>query len=257
MGQNSNKTLLSRYIVWVTARHHIVLDMNRQSTRVVITTLAWLSLGIMSPPAQANLVRYEFTVEILPDPTLNKPLLGSRGNGFFIFDDSLTPYVAYDGVSHYSVSEVRFDFLGRTYTENDDVGFNLCPEISCPSVEFENNVFLGLNYFVDSPSPTEAGFFFHGVEQPVIRDNFTAGRGAKTERSSTNPTSGGSIGTGFGGDRGLSSGRVTYTLVSNNPEPQPVPETTSVFGLLTLSTMSSFALRHNSKRRMKQPTKKK
>ncbi|HAX78552.1 MAG TPA: hypothetical protein DCY88_22645 [Cyanobacteria bacterium UBA11372] len=175
-------------------------------------------------PANAALIKYNFNVEILPIPNVPQPLLGSRGTGFFTYDNAAAPVVVPLGISYFAVNQLEFNFLGTTYTASDDVGVvSEIPGIRFPSVVLRNNVFEGLSYVVDSKTNTDVGFYFAptGVNTSI----FVAGRGAKAGREfTTSFLSSSLLSTG----EGLSEGEVTYSLV------QSVPEPGLVFGLSVL-----------------------
>jgi hypothetical protein len=203
--------------------------MIRISQALTLAAGAALSFVVIeASPARADLVRYDFTVEILPVPDLFQPLLGTRGTGFFSYDDEAPPIFDAFGVEYVGVNEIEFNFLGTTYTASDDVGLAGGPSgIPYPSVALVDGVFTGLNYVVTSPSSAEAGFLFNasgGATPP-----FFAGRGAIATRDFiSNPVS--AAGLSSGGE-GLSEGQVTYTLAQSVPEPSPIGGTLLVLGL--------------------------
>lgn len=197
---------------------------------MAVGTLA-TCLGVFEvEPIHAATFGYEFVVEILPQPGVEQPLEGSKGFGFFTFDDASEPVVDPFGVSYFPVDELRFNFLGNTYTAEDDVGLSQETEIPYPTAGFRDNTFLGLNYAVTSTNSTEPGFFFNAVEPSSASDFFVAGRGAIAQRSEDNLISGKSLSVGPSGDPGLSTGQVTYTA-------KAVPEPSSVLGLIALSAL--------------------
>ena len=90
-------------------------------------------------------ITYDMTVE-----NLSGSLSGDTFTGNFSFnDDNLTG----SGSEFLRVFDLSFEFLGTTYTEDDDNSF-LGPE-----VEFLDGNFLGLSYSTDADFTFVPGFF--------------------------------------------------------------------------------------------------
>lgn len=194
-------------------------------------------------PTRAALIRYDFVVEIPTGPFGDYPLTGSKGNGFFTFDDSASPVPDMSFVNYYRINELSFDFLGNTFTAEDDVGLPQEPEIPYPTVGFRDNALLGLNYAVTSTSSTDPGFFFADVAVP-----FVAGRGAIAQRlgyrDGNDPVTSKSLSIAPEGDPGLSDGQVTYTQTSTS-----VPESSCATGLVAIGILGNCLVLRLRRRR--------
>ncbi len=76
-----------------------------------------LSLAVMETPSvQAAIITYDFTVNIT-----SGSLLGNSYTGFFSYDDSKPSGLADEPplLPYFAPSDLSFEFLGKTYTENN------------------------------------------------------------------------------------------------------------------------------------------
>ena len=132
---------------------------------------AGLSLSfttVKAIPAQAALLKYDFTVNIPEIPSLVQPLAGSAGSVFFTYDDTATPVFDPFGSSFVGVIDLEFNFLGNTFTASDNVGVaSGISDIPFPSVGFKDGVLQGLNYVVTSTISKNIGFLFIASESPT------------------------------------------------------------------------------------------
>jgi hypothetical protein len=173
-------------------------------------------------PAQAAILKYDFTVSIPEIPFLGfvpevpypvQPLAGSTGSGFFTYDDAATPvFDPLFGLEFFGVTEVEFNFFGNTFTASDEVGVagGLQDTVPLPYVLFRDGVFLGLNYLVTSTRSRDIGFVFGALNDPY--PSFVAGRGAIGTR---NEAGGYGLLSAYGymeGGEVLSEGNITYSF---------------------------------------------
>ena len=106
-------------------------------------------LGVMvslASPVQAAEMTFDFTVDIA-----DGPLSGRQFTGSTTFD---TDEVVSGSIEQ---PEIRFNFLDKIFTEADDIDFFFG---LFPTVEFEGERFLGINYVVDESA------FFNPVDIP-------------------------------------------------------------------------------------------
>ena len=136
--------------------------MMRKLTRVLLPTLVVFCAAVST--ASAATVTKTFTGSVI-----GGPFAGTVGTGSLGFDDvdvaalgaglqSLTPGSAPAGFS------VSLTIFGQTFTELDDVDFNIAP-----SIRFVDGVLTGLDFLIDSSvtSITQSG-----VAQISIFGNF-------------------------------------------------------------------------------------
>jgi hypothetical protein len=171
-----------------------------------VLTVATITLGIASiqiEPAQGATISYDMTVNNLDGSLAENDFTGS-----FSFDDASLMGV---GSEFLSVNDLSFDFLGTTYTENDDnSSFGV-------EAEFLDGDFLGLSYSTDVQFSFLPGFF-------SLSDSYFAYDL---------------------GDEDNGTGDVIYTKRPNNPDPSPVPEPTTMIGLLATSILGGgLKMRH-------------
>ena len=200
------------------------------------TLLLRLTLGVES--AQAFGLTYDFTVNIdstfcadgnpaqLSQPCRTYIDAGTTYQGQFSYDDAtltgkdfedLTPgsgnLAAYDPQLALKVTqgslELLFDFLGRTYTEQDDFDYQDSRFVlSYPRIRFSNGTLLGLDFLVP---PAKSGIGFRisrfQAEPSLVRDDFfvyVMGGDGSIDTS------------------GVRVGSVTYTATAAVPEPSGI-----------------------------------
>lgn len=104
--------------------------MNKQLTRILSRIALTLTLGLSALAAQADLVKYNFSVTI--DPV--GPLAGQSFSGNFSFDSTTGAPDA--GNTRFALTSFNFDFDGTHYTKTDlDYG----------DAVFQGTSFLGLD----------------------------------------------------------------------------------------------------------------
>jgi hypothetical protein len=180
--------------------------------------VAALGTMVSIEPASAARITYDFTADV-PTGTYQ----GSyKGN--FSYDDT---GLVRDGDLEFanpskSGLTVNFNFLGKTYNEQADSGFNTSGNDQFPKAFFRSGNLLGLSFLVIPPT-SDPGFMIVAKESVIpgpdtpLTDGFYVG---------TNPSS--------YGDR---VGNVSYSLRSNSeavPEPSEVAGTVVAIGLLGL-----------------------
>ncbi|WP_414752131.1 PEP-CTERM sorting domain-containing protein [Anabaena sp. CCY 9910] len=103
-----------------------------------IATIAAISVvAVEFKPTQAAIVNYRFTVDATSGD--------NRGQyfGSFRYDDSFLTGLGLETLGVENGLRVTFNYLGNTYTEADDIDFDLFPIVT-----FENGQLQGLSYFV-------------------------------------------------------------------------------------------------------------
>ena len=153
---------------------------------------------------QVNAATITYDIEV---NNLDGSLSGDSFTGSFSFDDDS---LLGSGDEFISVDNLSFDFLGTTYTENDD------NSVLGAEATFFDGEFLGLSYSTDVEFSFVPGFF-------SLSDSFFA-------------YDLGSVDNG--------TGDITYTLRPSNPDPNPVPEPATIIGLLTTAIVGN-SLRKN------------
>ena len=80
------------------------------------TVGAVLGLAVMETPSvQAATITYDFTVNITSGSSS-----GNQYSGYFSYDESApSGFTRFNFIPYFLVSDFSFDFLGKTYTEND------------------------------------------------------------------------------------------------------------------------------------------
>jgi hypothetical protein len=124
----------------------------------------------IAPSAKAAFLTYDFTVNVTSGGAIG------RYDGNFRFDAS-KPLILCDAVRGFYCANpvdnnltVQFDFLGKTYTEKDDSGFNLFPNVvfNSPVINAQSSQDVALSFLVSPPQAD--GFFIFGGD-------FRMGRG--------------------------------------------------------------------------------
>lgn len=146
---------------------------------------------------QVNAATITYDLEV---NNLDGSLSGDSFTGSFSFDDDS---LLGSGDDFISIDNLSFDFLGTTYTENDD------NSAFGAEAAFFNGEFLGLSYSTDVSFSFVPGFF-------SLSDSFFA-----------YDLGSGDVGTGD----------LVYNLQSTNPN--PVPEPATVIGLLTTAILGN------------------
>ncbi|MBD2250807.1 PEP-CTERM sorting domain-containing protein [Nostoc parmelioides] len=130
-----------------------------------IATIAAISVAAVGvQPTQAAIVNYNFIVDATS---------GSNPGQYFgslKYDDSFLTSLGLETLGVENGLEVKFNYLGNTYTEVDDIDFD-----SFPIVSFNDGKFLGLSYFVadqffigDENNLDVGGNKFYLLDQSVI-----------------------------------------------------------------------------------------
>ncbi len=146
---------------------------------------------------QVNAATLTYDLEV---NNLDGSLSGDSFTGSFSFDDD---NLLGSGNEFISVNDLSFDFLGTTYTENDD------NSVFGAEASFFDGEFLGLSYSTDVSFSFVPGFF-------SLSDSFFA-----------YDLGSGDVGTGD----------IDYTISTSNPN--PVPEPATVIGLLTTAILGN------------------
>jgi hypothetical protein len=173
-----------------------------------------LSLAVQIEPAQAFRVTYDFNLSV--------PTGSYAGNyqGNFSYDDTGLVGKGREIVNPSNNGlTILFNFLGRIYTERNDVDF-FNTHNQFPKVAFQDGRLLGLNFLVTPPN-ADPGFLFisEGATVPGLPD----------------PQPGfyiGSTATSYG----TRVADINYSLVSENsaavPEPSEIAGSLLALGLL-------------------------
>ena len=159
--------------------------------------LSLLSPAIIPDSVRAAILHYDFEVDIM-----NGPLSGEISLGWLSFDnESLT------GIGHELITtenndlKIKFDFLGKIFTEEDESNETFEREEPVPNILFVDGEFQGLSYRVDEIRGTK----LTPIPSPV--QDFTILRNGFGYRTETD-------------DQIHLGGVVTYTKKSSKvPEP--------------------------------------
>ncbi|MBR8836128.1 MAG: PEP-CTERM sorting domain-containing protein [Stigonema ocellatum SAG 48.90 = DSM 106950] len=89
-------------------------------------------------PAQASVINYNLTVDVTSGANVGEY------HGSFSYDDSTLRREGSEKVGISQGLSILFNYLGTTYTENNDTG----SQVGFPIVSFDNGKLLGLNYLV-------------------------------------------------------------------------------------------------------------
>jgi hypothetical protein len=149
--------------------------------------------------AEAVTFTYDFTVDVTSGTSVGK----YKGN--FSFDpakpflpcDTAQPFYCANPVDH--DLKVQFNFLGKTYTEKDDIGYNFFPNVvfNSPIFNTQSSQSAVLSFLVD-PAASTNGFFIFG-------NIFRVGSGTNLFTAATNV------------------GTVSYALRPPDTKPGPLP----------------------------------
>lgn len=170
----------------------------------VTTASAALSFTLIEAvPAKAATITDDFRIDVTTGS-----LVGEQYMGSFSYDDDLLTGTGVETINASDGLAVNFDFLGQTFTEEDDFGFD-----NFPTVQFDNGNLIGLNYLGVKPSTTV-----------TIGDESTG--------------SGGDFFTYDDDSVGSGEGRVTYSI----------PEPTTILGTFTALGFGALVTRKFSKR---------
>ncbi len=171
---------------------------------VAIASLALGVAAIKTNSVQAATVTYDFNVDVTTGS-----LADNLYEGSFSYDDSTLTGIGRETVGIEDELSIDFEFLGKTYTEENDnnVSFNF------PIVEFNNGSLVGLQYIVSDVLDNSIFSF------AIFGDDSDGLGGDKFQYVNENSVE-------------ASEGRVIYTFASS---PSSVPEPSTVLGLGILS----------------------
>ncbi|MBD2346189.1 PEP-CTERM sorting domain-containing protein [Anabaena subtropica] len=130
-----------------------------------VATLAAISVAAAGvKPTQAAIVNYSFTVDATSGSNPGQYF------GSFRYDDSFLTGLGLETLGVENGLTVAFNYLGTTYTEADDIDFDLFPIVS-----FNDGQLQGLSYFVanqffigDESDLDVGGNKFYLVDESVI-----------------------------------------------------------------------------------------
>ncbi|MEJ1933248.1 PEP-CTERM sorting domain-containing protein [Nostoc sp. NIES-2111] len=130
-----------------------------------IATLAAISFAAVEAiPTQAATIKYKFTANVTSGSNPGEYL------GSFQYDDSFLTGLGLETLGIEDGLKVTFNYLGETFTEEDDADFDAYPIVS-----FDDGKILGLNYFVadkftiagDLDTPDVGGNIFYVIDESV------------------------------------------------------------------------------------------
>ncbi len=111
----------------------------RYKIAVAAAAVAMGFAGVGAPSqAQASVINYSFTVDVTSGANTG------QYNGSFSYDDSTLTSKGSENVGRNQGLSILFNYLGTTYTENNDTG----SMVGLPLLTFNNGNLLGLNYLV-------------------------------------------------------------------------------------------------------------
>jgi hypothetical protein len=112
--------------------------MNSAKNLVLATFATAISVAVMDiAPTQAAIINYNFTVDVTSGDNPGQYF------GSFRYDDSTLTNIDSETIGVENGLALKFNYLGTTYTEKDDIDYD-----SFPIVSFNNGTLLGLSYFV-------------------------------------------------------------------------------------------------------------
>lgn len=115
---------------------------NRLNTHILATSVLALAVGL--PPARAALVTESLT-SLVSGGTFD----GAVGLGSFSYDDSLLAGVGDEFINAANGLTVEFTIFGQTFTEANDIDFDVFPELA-----FADGVPVVLEFLVGEPALT-------------------------------------------------------------------------------------------------------
>jgi hypothetical protein len=131
----------------------------------IATVAAAISIAaIGAKPTQAAVINYNFTVNAISGSNPGQYF------GSFRYDDSTLTNAGVETLGVEDGLALAFNYLGTTYTEEDDIDYDFFPIVS-----FNNGKLLGLSYFVadqfliggDTNNPDVGGNKFYAITQSV------------------------------------------------------------------------------------------
>jgi hypothetical protein len=179
---------------------------------IATAVVGWTVVDVS--PAHAAKVIYDIDVNVT-----SGPLTGNLFEGFLSFDDSVESDTLSGDAGEF---EIAFDFLGETYTEEDDIGFGL----GLPELTVDNGSPTSLDWLVDfgddafGPPPNFSNdFAFCGAAFGLCVDNV----GSFVYQIGEVPDN---------VEQGV--GEITYTLRQDSPASVPEPGAVAALSLLGL-----------------------
>jgi hypothetical protein len=171
--------------------------------------------AIETKPAQAATVTDDFTVNVT-----SGALTGQTGSGSFSYDDSI---LTGSGSETALVQSLSFNFLDKTYTQNDDY----FTDFGFPTLDLNNGSVVGLNYTVNySPNVIFYPADFGSVFSIAGTSNLYDSTGGATFYEGVPDSN----------DNLSVVGTVTYFAAT------PVPEPSSTWGTLAFGILSIGSL---------------
>lgn len=198
---------------------HETTSLPEKIVKPIAFAIATAAVGLAvvdASPARAAKVIYDFDVNVT-----SGPLAGNLFEGFLSFDDSVESDTLSGDAGEF---EIAFDFLGETYTEEDDIGFDL--NLGFPTLTVDNGSPVLLDWLVDfgddafGPPPNFSNdFAFCGTAFGLCDNNL--GLFAYQIGEVPNEI-----------EQGV--GEITYTLRQNPPAAIPEPGAVAALSLLGL-----------------------